>query len=293
MAEYALKIDGNRVIFDGHAENERDCHALTLLCDLLQKHTKTVQYKTGYAAFELEETPSENRFWYTDSAAFTMNGISVSVFAAGVPPVIIGSNSFRISISVDDTGLTVHNNATSSYSARVKVAFSDEDDSISAYFSIRETDLDAPIAPGDSFLFPFADGIKLYALTDGNGAPIQKGDVITDDGTQLSVTQLVPCGDPGGVTLATEGKYCPKNVKVTPKLQTLTVTENGEATPPEGYAGFGKVTVNVESRLKYGFDDLKCSTADGSTANVGDLSYALSDLQYAVTSVTAENQTEG
>lgn len=245
MAGYALKIDGNRVIFDGHAENERDCHALTLLCDLLQKHARTVEYKTGYAAFELEDIPTENRFWLTDSATFMMNGISVSVYAAGVSSVTLGGNRLQISISVDDTGLTVYNSASSSHFAKALVAFSDDDDSISAYFSIRETSSGASIAPGGSFLFPFANGIKLYALTDGNGTPIQKGDVITDNNAQLSVTQLVPCGDPGGVTLATEGKYCPKNVKVSPKLQTLTVTANGESTPPEGYAGFGKVTVNV------------------------------------------------
>ena len=295
MAEYALKIDGNRVIFDGHAENERDCHALTLLCDLLQKHAKTVEYKTGYAAFELEDIPTENRFWLTHNVGFSMNGQSVTILAgqtvAEVDTFMIGRQSLSTSFSVSDDGVTLYNSPYSTVYAKAKVVFDDTDIDAAAFFYVIETD--TPIAPGGSFLFPFVDGIKLYALTDGNGAPIQKGDVITDDGTQLSVTQLVPCGDPGGVTLDTEGKYCPKNVKVTPKLQTLTVTENGEATPPEGCAGFGKVTVNVESRLKYGFDDLKCSTADGSTANVGDLSYALSDLQYAVTSVTAENQTEG
>ena len=67
MADYNLRIIDNKVIFDGHAENSSDCHTLTLLCNLLQKNTKTVDYRTGYAEFELEDIPSENRFLFTDT----------------------------------------------------------------------------------------------------------------------------------------------------------------------------------------------------------------------------------
>lgn len=47
------------------------------------------------------------------------------------------------------------------------------------------------------------------------------------------------------VTLATKGCYCPEDVEVAAILQEKTVTANGDAIPDEGYAGLGKVTVNV------------------------------------------------
>lgn len=54
---------------------------------------------------------------------------------------------------------------------------------------------------------------------------------------------------PKGVTLATKGKYVPKNIKVTPTLQEKSVTANGVVTPDSGYAGLSKVTVNVEKGI--------------------------------------------
>lgn len=50
-----------------------------------------------------------------------------------------------------------------------------------------------------------------------------------------------------GVTLATAGKYCEENIKVTPLLQQKQASENGEVTADNGYAGLSKVTVNVAS----------------------------------------------
>lgn len=53
----------------------------------------------------------------------------------------------------------------------------------------------------------------------------------------------IECTSTSGVTLVTAGKYCPKNIKVVPKLQNKTVTSDGTVTPDSGYAGLGTVIV--------------------------------------------------
>ena len=110
MADYNLKIIDNKVIFDGHAENPSDCHTLTLLCNLLQKNTKTIDYRAGYAEFELEDIPSENRFWLTDTQTFYINDILVEVAAGQVfsDAFKIPSN-LSIDLSFSQDGVTVHN----------------------------------------------------------------------------------------------------------------------------------------------------------------------------------------
>ena len=63
----------------------------------------------------------------------------------------------------------------------------------------------------------------------------------------------VPMTSEKGVVLKTAGKVCDRDIVVTPtfeipeapNIQPLTVTENGEYTPPEGVDGYAPVTVNV------------------------------------------------
>lgn len=49
-----IKILGDRIIFDGHADTQRECETITLLCDNLAKSVdfKTIKYENGYAEFE-------------------------------------------------------------------------------------------------------------------------------------------------------------------------------------------------------------------------------------------------
>lgn len=54
---------------------------------------------------------------------------------------------------------------------------------------------------------------------------------------------IVPMTSAKGVLLKTQNKFCENDILVTPELEELTVTENGEYTPSK--VGFGKVTVNV------------------------------------------------
>ena len=61
----------------------------------------------------------------------------------------------------------------------------------------------------------------------------------TDERIELSMTSG------SGIELATAGKVCKKNVKITPTLQEKTVSQNGDVTPDNGYAGLSKVTVNA------------------------------------------------
>ena len=63
----------------------------------------------------------------------------------------------------------------------------------------------------------------------------------------MSIVQQIPITTPEGQTLATAKKYCPHNLRVKPRLATLTVTANGTYPIPEGYAGFGEIIVNVSA----------------------------------------------
>lgn len=49
-----IKILGDRIIFDGHADTQRECETVTLMCDNLAKSIdfKTIKYENGYAEFE-------------------------------------------------------------------------------------------------------------------------------------------------------------------------------------------------------------------------------------------------
>ena len=65
---------------------------------------------------------------------------------------------------------------------------------------------------------------------------------------QANATQLIPMTSQSGVTLATEGKYCDKDITIVPQLQAKTATpttSSQELTPDSGYAGLSKVTVEA------------------------------------------------
>ena len=49
-----IKILGNSIIFDGHADTKQECETITLMCDNLAKSIdfKTIKYESGYAEFE-------------------------------------------------------------------------------------------------------------------------------------------------------------------------------------------------------------------------------------------------
>lgn len=55
---------------------------------------------------------------------------------------------------------------------------------------------------------------------------------------------------PYGRILNTEGKIVKKNIKIVPKLQEKTATTSGVITPDDGYAGLGKVTVELNEQEK-------------------------------------------
>lgn len=61
------------------------------------------------------------------------------------------------------------------------------------------------------------------------------------------MSTIINLTNPNGTKLLTKGKYCDKDITVTPNLQEKTVTANGDVTPDSGYAGLSKVTVNIEN----------------------------------------------
>lgn len=52
----ATKIfyNGNRIIFDGHADTAEECRAITAMCDEManSENFKTIAYESGHAVFE-------------------------------------------------------------------------------------------------------------------------------------------------------------------------------------------------------------------------------------------------
>ena len=183
MADYNLKIIDNKVIFDGHAENSSDCHTLTLLCNLLQKNTKTVDYRTGYAEFELEDIPSENRFWPTDAQTFYINDILVRVAAAPATiDVSLGGARLDINLSFSQDGVTVHNFGN----IPCQVILNSDLD-LDSYFSVTSI---SSISAGETALLPFLDNIKLRSILSSDGQEISEGDVISVDGTKLTVSKI-------------------------------------------------------------------------------------------------------
>lgn len=64
----------------------------------------------------------------------------------------------------------------------------------------------------------------------------------------MSKEHLITIRDKNGITLATEKKYCARNIRVVPLLNPLTVTENGTYPVPENYAGQGEVIVAVPAK---------------------------------------------
>lgn len=182
MADYNLKIIDNKVIFDGHAENPSDCHTLTLLCNLLQKNTKTIDYRAGYAEFELEDVPSENRFFLHDAQTFYINDILVTVDAIQSTINAFLGGTLSIGLSFSQDGVTVHN--TGNMVCKVGL-FSDLD--LDSYFSVTSI---LSISAGETALLPFLDNIKLRSILSSDGQEISEGDVISDDGTKLTVSKI-------------------------------------------------------------------------------------------------------
>lgn len=182
MADYNLKIIDNKVIFDGHAENSSDCHTLTLLCNLLQKNTKTIDYKMGYAEFELDDLPSENKFWLTYEQTFYINDILVRVEATQATSDSFISIKLTISLSFSQDGVTVHNTGNTPCQVRL---LSDLD--LGSYFSVTSI---SSISAGETALLPFLDNIKLRSILSSDGQEISEGDVISADGTKLTVSKI-------------------------------------------------------------------------------------------------------
>lgn len=59
-----ILINGDRLIFDGHADNRSDCEMITLLCNGLKDNPKfkTIEYRSGYAEFEKVGHTEELKF---------------------------------------------------------------------------------------------------------------------------------------------------------------------------------------------------------------------------------------
>ena len=183
MANYNLKIIDNKVIFDGHAENPSDCHTLTLLCNLLQNNTKTIDYRAGYAEFELDDIPSENKFLLNYLQTFYINDTLIEVHVQqSLSDAFIGGNTLSISLSFSQDGVTVHN--TGSLACKVGLV-SDLD--LDSYFSVTSV---SSISAGETALLPFLDNIKLRSILSSDGQEISEGDVISDNGTKLTVSKI-------------------------------------------------------------------------------------------------------
>lgn len=83
-----------------------------------------------------------------------------------------------------------------------------------------------------------------------------------------------------GVVLKTSGKKCENDIKVTPTLEEITITESGTYTPTK--VGYGKVTVDIESTATQTQEKTVNITENGSTVVTPDEGYALSKVSVNV-----------
>lgn len=89
-------------------------------------------------------------------------------------------------------------------------------------------------------------GIKARTITISGGDDSANADAIAF--FETNAVQIIPMTAQSGVTLATEGKYCDKDITIVPQLQAKTATpttSSQELTPDSGYAGLSKVTVEA------------------------------------------------
>ena len=100
--------------------------------------------------------------------------------AQALPGVHSGTLSIGLSFSQD--GVTVHNTGTSACSVKL---VSDLD--LDSYFSVTSI---SSISAGETALLPFLDNIKLRSILSADGQEISEGDVISDDGTKLTVSKI-------------------------------------------------------------------------------------------------------
>lgn len=119
------------------------------------------------------------------------------------------------------------------------------------------------------------DTVTEASMLDGTTAHDASGEQITGtihtyDGDQLEIIR-----DGGFITLDTAGKYVANNIDIQAALQEKTVTENGEITPDEGYAGLGKVTVDVTNTKTSGTTSAFIVVTNSATAAAGDPSARL------------------
>lgn len=194
MADYNIKIDNNKVIFDGHAENPQDCHTLTLLCNLLEKNTKTIDYKMGYAEFELEDIPSENKFWFTDSESFYINDKLVKILATqatstndGFDDAFLQAGNLNIALSFEDGGVRVHNLGT----LNAKVGISSTELELSNYFTTTEQQT---IPTSSSYLYPFSNW-QITSITNSAGSNLSLNEIYEREDCKLTMvmTSAIAC----------------------------------------------------------------------------------------------------
>lgn len=96
-----ILINGDRIIFDGHADTRSDCEMITLLCNGLKENPnfKTIEYCSGYAEFEKVGHAEELKFIGTP-ASITMKFDSNIVKVVGVG---IGSGDTNLEWTTSDT----------------------------------------------------------------------------------------------------------------------------------------------------------------------------------------------
>ena len=83
-----IRVENNKIIFDGHASNIEQCNVITNICNALNSSNnfKTIKYENGYAEFEILNQASDLKFaaapssltFVFDSGVDNVDGITTS-----------------------------------------------------------------------------------------------------------------------------------------------------------------------------------------------------------------------
>lgn len=199
-----MRVQGSRIMISGHETTKEECNAVTLMCDEMAKSKdfRLVEYRPGYAEFEAVGQAKDLKFIQEGTNQLIWNGITFCPNDYSRQMTYVSDTQFK---------LTSFGNLPESM---VEQGWIDADSSNDYTYTAPRKILSVG---GQTW---GEDGYVLGSAPPGESVSYEV--ILAANVTEVTMT------DKEGVTLATEGKYCDKNIEVAPDAtsQANLVAEN-------------------------------------------------------------------